>query len=231
MGSILYNIFGKSNNITKDDLDLYLLQNKYHENNIFEAKTIFKDLYEYTYKDQQNKKFAEYPILETHILKPIISFLNSIDGEGLLALGIKTEMQTSTCIKIEGIDSKVINNEQQLKSLILTNLGYIGKKQEPNIEIKSIIYTENNDIFNEKNETSKKQIFLIEVNRINYKDIFYSKISNLIYIRRNDSSYKLDLTLPEAIEFIEKKRCAQIFVNFKKIKEQIIVLNLYNVDQ
>jgi len=87
MSDIITSIFGKESGITEQDLKGKLITGHYSEGQKFDAKNIVSQL------DENSK--------ETHLIKPIVSFLNSVEGNGLLVLGISTGgARNNTCQKI-----------------------------------------------------------------------------------------------------------------------------------
>lgn len=184
MSEVITSIFGKEFGITEQDLKDKLISVNYCEGQKFDAKNIVLQL------DENSK--------ESHLIKPIVSFLNSMGGNGLLVLGISTGgARNNTCQNIVPIKDSIIKNEEQLRALVNGNLSSIPQNQnKPNIKIQKV-------------QLSSGNIFLIEVKRIDDGCVYYSTITEYIYIRNNDESERLSLL--ESLDFIEKKVIPKVF--------------------
>jgi hypothetical protein len=187
---------------TKEEFDV--IQNKikhgnWIENQYNEAKVI-----------SPNKEFwvkHKNDLLESHIIKPIIGFLNSIEGNGTLYLGINTNdgkgIRNKKFEKIVPVSRDIIKNQHILEKMIFSKSGgnigvYPSLSEEPNIYITEISFENGN-------------VYVINVQRKYSNSTFYSKITNKIYKRSNDDTYALNLQ--EQINFIESKKIARITVN------------------
>ncbi|MFA4887723.1 MAG: hypothetical protein WC595_05905 [Candidatus Nanoarchaeia archaeon] len=189
----LIEIFGKEKNIKIEEVEEKLIKNKYKESQIFDAKAI---------------KTIEEDFKESHLIKPVISFLNSKEGRGLLCLGVSTGgKRNNICEKIVPIKAEVIVNGERLRALISDNVGTIPVVHDNfsmNIEVVS--------------DQTMGNIFLVEVEIKDRNCVYYSKISDYVYVRNNDESKKL--TLPEEIVFINEKIVPRIILYADQMKEQ-----------
>lgn len=180
------------------------IQNRIKQGNCFEnqyneAKVIYPNL-ELWVKNKND-------LLESQIIKPIVGFLNSIEGNGTLYLGIDTNDHQGTrnkkFEKIVPVIGDIIKDKYILEKMIFHisggNIGiYPNNLNPPEIRINSISCCCGN-------------IFVINVQRKDNYGVFFSKITNKIYKRSNDDTYALNLQ--EQINFIESKRIARITVN------------------
>jgi len=132
-------------------------------------------------------------LYESHIIKPLIGFLNSYEGFGNLYLGIDTGGSgKSKFLEIKPISNKVIKSEEDLRDLIFEKLGTLPISHEkPKIEIKKIEFKSGN-------------IFIVFIERSNNYSAYYSRITENIYKRNMDETKKLSLI--ESLQLIESKK-------------------------
>ena len=188
---IIESIFGKSSGLKKEDIEEKII-GKYKESSNFECKAI--DL-------KINKDGITNESLESAIIKPLVGFLNSISGTGLLCLGIGTiDGKTE---KIIPIKRGIIKSQEQLRAIILSN-------------IKSIPVSNNLPelIMEEINIDENAHLFLVEIKRLDDYCIYYSKITDYAYLRQNDETKRL--TLLDTLDFLAKKNFPRVFVRFDK---------------
>lgn len=165
-----------------ETLNKKIRKNNFVENQYNEAKTITGII----------RIKSEEELYENQLIKPLISFLNSIDGKGTLYLGINTPRGASHFLDVVPVSEKTIKNEEHLRELIVSKLGVIPREFEtPNISIKKIKFKKGN-------------VYIIGINRVNKNSVYYSKLSDNIYKRSYDVTSKLNLT--ESLQLIESKR-------------------------
>ena len=189
MGSLINEIFGKINGITVDDMDDKLIKTKYSEGQFFEAKTIITEILDDDLKESQ-------------IIEPLIGFLNSIEGRGLLCLGIETGSRSDLCKQIIPVKKSILKNSEQLRDIIINRVGVF-----PNGE---------NYILNVTPVDADKDsvVYLIEIERKDNSCTYYSRITDYIYIRNNHQTRKLKFT--EMLEIVNKKTSPKIFLYFDR---------------
>jgi len=167
------------------------------ENQYNEAKMIMPN------KKSWDKSNKDNSLLESQIIKPIVGMLNSIEGYGILYLGIDTNDKKGTrnnkFEKIVPILEDIIKDKPTLQGLIYQksggNLGiYPANSISPKIDITPVSFSNGN-------------IFIITVKRVDNTNIYYSKITGKIYRRSNDITDALHLQ--EQIAFVESKRIAR----------------------
>lgn len=175
-------LFGKTSDITKKDIEEKIIKPRVKENLTLEYKEIIN--LGYTQKEGQ-------------IIKPLIGFLNTTKGNGLLILGIRDKLPT----EIKPIDQTLIKNEEQLRAIITSSIILVPRTREfPKLTIVSVPVNENSNLF------------LIEIETINEYYTYSSLTSGCVYLRRNDET--LLLSLHETLELISKKRFPKVFVYF-----------------
>jgi len=187
MPQLLTALFGKAIGITRPDLEEKIL-NKQKESLTLEFKQITR------LDDEVN---------ENCITKPTIGFLNTINGDGLLILGI--ESKVGRAISIKPISEGIIKNEEHLRAIITSSLSSIPYcKDFPELIIHKIPIDGGN-------------IFLVEIKRLDDNCVYYSKITDYAYMRRNDETIRL--TLGETIDLIARKNFPQIFIYLGEFSE------------
>lgn len=176
-GKIKFN----NNELTK--LNKKIKQEIFNENQFNEAK----------YFLNEDKIRPNEELYETHIIKPIVSFLNSHEGFGNLYLGIHTGGSgKSKFLNIKPISNKIIKGEDDLRDLIFNKLGTLPIAHEkPKIEIKKVEFKSGN-------------VFVVFVEMPNNYSVYYSRITDYIYKRNSDESKKLSLI--ESLQLIESKK-------------------------
>lgn len=179
---IINSIFGKSEGITKQEFEKEFIHSKIQENYLREFKSIG------SFSDDEKEK---------SILKPIIGFLNSNFGKGLLVLGLRQESQKNVPVPI---NVNIIRNTEQLKNMILDSISIIPLR-----------YTF--AIFVEKITFENGAIFLIEVSRLNENQIFYSLKTGVSY-QRIDHQTKIILP-SDLIKLITLKNYPRVRVVFE----------------
>jgi len=184
---IIESIFGKSSGLKKEDIEEKII-GKYKESSNFECKAIYLKI---------NKDGITNESLESAIIKPLVGFLNSISGMGLLCLGIGTiDGKTERIIPIK---RGIIKSQEQLRAIILSNIKSTPISNNlPELIIEEINIDENN------------HLFLVETKRLDDYCIYYSKITEYAYLRQNDETKRL--TLPDALDFLAKKNFPRVFV-------------------
>lgn len=186
---IITSIFGKESGIREEDIEEKIIIPRLMENATREYKQI-KNLNDKTKEDQ--------------IVAPLIGFLNALEGNGLLILGIKDEKGIPT--EIEQIDSSLIRNAEQLRSIITDSIAALPRIREFfRLSIVPVLTKGNG------------KIYLIETERTDECCVYYSKITQRAYLRRNDET--LALTLPEILEMVARKNFPKIFVRFYRKME------------
>jgi len=187
MSQLLTALFGKSSGITKLDIEEKIL-NKERESLNLEFKQISK---------------VNSEINENCITKPILGFLNTIEGNGLLILGI--ESKAGLAVSIKPINGGIIKDEEQLRSIIASTISSIPRyKQFP----KLTFY---------KTQVNGGNVFFVEIERVDDNCVYYSKITDYSYIRNNDETRRL--RLDETLDLIARKNFPQIFVKLEVSKK------------
>lgn len=205
MGVLIKTIFGKEENITREDIDKYIIKPSLRESTLIEYKSADKFRI-----DKQGRLLDEKGIVDKReeiIIKPLVSFLNKFSNEGgVLVLGIRDENHIPK--EITGADLKVFTFER-LRSWIHNFISSIPLVRDfPEIEIKSA------DIEDEK------AVIFIEAHPKDLNTVYFSKLSNLVYVRKNDES--ISCSLEEVCKMIKEKIIAKIFVDVEIIKKEEI---------
>lgn len=194
--------FGKNHGVTKEDILKDIVSQDMRENSHFECKQVKK------LSDEEK---------ENHICKPLVGFLNSLDGHGLLILGL--DMRNDNPIHKKPISNEIIKNEEQLRSIIHSWISTIPSFSDT-------YYLE---IFKVP-EDDNCNYFLIEITRKVDNCIYYSTHSQLGYIRNNDET--ITLKLPELINLLAQKNNPRLFININKtsndVKKAVFSLYLLN---
>jgi hypothetical protein len=202
MRDIIKEIFGKNQNLSKEDIEKYIIQAKPRESAILEYKSTEK-----LKKDRQGRLIDEKGNEKKEvIIKPLISFLNKFSPEGgLLVLGIYDQ---------DGIPQKIsvskdkLFTEEQLRNLIHTEVDSIPKfKDFPLLNIQNV-------------DVNNGEVWLIEIHPIDFNTVYFSRSSNYAYVRKNDTSQQL--SLPETIELIKQKMIAKVFISPEITHKQIL---------
>lgn len=150
------------------------------------------------------------------ILDPLVSFLNSSTGHGLLGIGVKTFKRRKTFEALEGVEgSSPCKSRAEIESLINTYIDSVPLfTSRYVVEIQKIEFNEN------------KNIFLIEIERKDNFCVYYSKYDHVSSIREADNSNKLSLR--KFFELVSEKSFPKIYVDFKqnsKFLANEIILN------
>ncbi len=200
----------------QEKLNEKLKKNNWIENQFNEAK-FFNNI---------DKIRSDEVLYESHLIKPLVGFLNSLEGFGTLYLGIDTG--GNGCPKFLGvkpIKKEIIKNEEALRSLIFDKLGILPYSiEKPKIEIEKIEFKEGN-------------VFIVFIERKNNNSGYYSRITNQIYKRNADETNRFDLV--DSLHFLESKKNPQLRLNFQPkmptteyrgLLKQIAITNyVYNV--
>ena len=193
--SIIRDVFGKEDNIILDDLTKIL--NVTREGYLIEGKSIKE------HKDgiEQKKKGD---IKEDCILRPIIGFLNSDVGKGLLILGVDTDKKdTSLITGISGIDSDYTS--ESIESLIKEYVISCPKIKNPyTFLIKPIIIS------------PLENVYLIEIEILENNCMFYSGKTKASYVRKGASVERL--SPEEFVVMLEKRICSRVFIEIDSEK-------------
>jgi len=202
MGEIIASIFGKDrDDFTEQDIKDKITSCGYQENHIFDAKTIKEPL---TVANKENP-----------LIKPLVSFLNTIEGKGVLCLGVTTNgHRDNICSGILPVDKTILKNIEGLRNQIIPYLGsFPNTLHKPHLDIRII-------------ETERGNLFLVEVTRRDNNCIYYSKCSDYIYVRNNDESNKLNLQ--DSLTFIHQKLVPglEIYFDQAEVISNNIVYNL-----
>lgn len=160
----------------------------------------FKQIYNIPIKEERKNK----------IIGPLVSFLNSTKGSGLLILGIREKNDIAT--EIIGVKKNLLNQlrtENALETFIFDSIG--------SIPLESDKYFLKTKIINLDNETN---VYLIKIKGNEKNCVYYSKINGRAYVREGRKS--IGLNLNEAIELAIKK-------NYPKMISKIEI-NDFNED-
>ena len=177
-------------NFSKKDLESAIANKDLNECQDLECKSIVGDL---------ETKFKGSITKETHIVAPIVGFLNSFNKEGLLILGLKTESRNNLITEIVPIKDSTIKNEEHLENIILGNIAaYKNSFIKPNLNIKMLSFDSGN-------------VFLIHVKNQEISAIYLSKISNNLFIRNNGSTNKLGIL--EGIQYINSQVKSELYLD------------------
>ena len=207
MRNIIQNIFTKTTNISKKDIEKFILESQIKESLDLEYKSIDYLKKGFSVEERGNKIDKKEDVL----IKPLVAFLNKLSEEGgLLVLGIHAE---DAWPKKIAAAKKGLFTPEQIRSWIHQNISSIPPAKDfPRINVIDI----------------DQSLFLIEIHPLDIHTVYFSKISNTVYIRKNDTSNPLPL--PEVYELISKKICATVFLDIrekeKKLEESITKIQL-----
>ncbi|RLF83144.1 hypothetical protein DRN44_01950 [Thermococci archaeon] len=179
MAHLIKDFFGKKPPITKQDLEQFL---KSAEESV---RLEFKEV-----KVQQKESIKE------QILKSIVGFLNSAEGEGLLIVGVSNKKE------VKGVPRPHLNKEK-IRNWLRDGIGSVPRAiTPPEYEIVEVSVGED------------EYVYLIEVHK---KDdvVYFSRESGCAYIRVGDSTNKLDLV--QSLELIAKKSLAKPYIEFEVV--------------
>lgn len=185
---IIQRFFDKNSGITIKDIEKYIIGE--NESLELEFKTISDQL-------SENKR-------KEIILKPLVSFLNSTIGKGLLVIGI-AEDKAKNAIKIVGVNKKLtpLKTRESLRSFIFDNITSLPPYiSDFKLEIVNIQKDDNNNVF------------LVEISREDHACVYYSTVTDYSYIRRGDESPKLSLN--KFMNLVAHKNLPRIFINVSK---------------
>jgi len=189
--SLIVEFFEKKGGITRKDLEDFLKDA--NESVILEFKEI---------TERKNAKGL--------ILKSLIGFLNSIEGQGLLIVGVSDDKQ------IRGVSPEYVNR-QKIVNWIRDSISAIPPAVIPP-------YLD----FVEIEAGEGKYVYLIEVKRED-DVVYFSRESGCAYVRIGDSTKRLNLD--EALELVAKKSFARpcIIFEVEKVREtsEDVVLMLH----
>jgi len=185
---IIQRFFDKNSGITIKDIENHIIgQNESLE---LEFKTISDQL-----SENERKEI---------ILKPLVSFLNSTMGKGLLVIGI-AEDKAKNAVKIVGVNKKLnpLKTRESLRSSIFDNIkslpAYISDFKLEVIDI-------------EKDDDNN--VFLVEIKREDQACVYYSAVTDYSYIRRGDESPKISLN--KFMSLVAHKNLPRIFIEVSK---------------
>jgi len=211
MTNYIEKIFEGKNNFSDEgliELNSKLKSNYFIENQYNEAKTFGGKK---TNSDNNFIKDNE-ELYEKHIIKPIVGFLNSIEGFGYLYLGISSGgPRESKFLNIEPVDKKIIKSEDILEQIIVDKLGIY-----PNL-------SDTYKLIIEKISFNSGAVFIVSIKKNKNNCIFYSRLTDNIYRRNSGSTKKLNFI--ESLRFIESIKSPKLSLDAIPIKN-----NLYNLD-
>jgi len=206
MRNIINEIFGKTENISKEDIEKCIITPKLQESVNLEYKSLIK--IEKGLKDSEGNDKKE-----DVLIKPLVAFLNKFSSEGgLLVLGVSAQ---------DGIPEKIATankgffSSEQFRSWIHGNISAMPSFRDfPQLNLKEIAINGNS-------------IFLIEIHPKDIYTVYYSKITNNVYQRKNDES--MSISLPDVFKLVSEKICAKVFIDVNEVskKPQGILTELY----
>ena len=179
----------------------------------------------YDHTKIHERKTAKKEIKEL-IVKTVVGFLNTDDGEGLLVLGIegKEHAEKLKCIPYELLGTKRDVVESKIRNWIFSSLGSIPSAITP-----PKIYVKAFDA-EECGVTENKGWLIIVYVRRTFEALYYSKIDNTAYQRRGSETRVLKLE--EVLLIVESKRqpilhalLSPEIVNDKKIRLDVLLRN------
>ena len=193
--SYLQSIFEGKSKFSDDELrklNKKIKKEFFNENQFNEAKYFYN----------KNKIRSNEVLYETHIIKPIVGFLNSHEGFGNLYLGIDTGGSgKSKFLNIKPINKKIIKGEDDLRDLIFNKLGIFPTSHEkPKMEIKKIEFKTGN-------------VFVVFIEKINNYSVYYSRLTDYTYKRNSDETKKLSMI--ENLQLIESKKNPRVSLKLK----------------
>jgi len=177
MAHLIKDFFGKKPPITKQDLEQFL---KSAEESV---RLEFKEV-----KVQQKESIKE------QILKSIVGFLNSAEGEGLLIVGVSNKKE------VKGVPRPHLNKEK-IRNWLRDGIGSVPRAiTPPEYEIVEVSVGEDG------------YVYLIEVHK---KDdvVYFSRESGCAYVRVGDSTNRLNLN--ESLDLVAKKSLAKPYIIFE----------------
>jgi hypothetical protein len=163
----LQEVFGKESGIRQSDIQLRIIENELEESRTIEYKTVGK------------ATVLDDALTESVLIKPLVSFLNTVDHQSsLLVLGITAKQHIPT--EIEPVPESILSTER-LGSLVLAKIGAIPALERPP-----------NFRFISTKCGSRGYVHLIELNDWQASG-YFSRVTNLSYVRHADSSEQLGL--------------------------------------
>ena len=200
MSSLIEEIFGNSRNLTKEQLEKCLIGED--ENLELEFKTIW---------EKQSKKERK-----TTIIDPLLGFLNSSTGNGVLCLGVATKKNSKTAERIDGVNNQLepCISRTQLSSTIKSNIGSVPP------------YTDNFrlDII-EIDIGDNKSVFLLEIERVDKYCVYYSKVNGVSRIRVDDEDK--ELSMEKFYDLVAKRTYAKLSINVNPVDHgDKVILNI-----
>ena len=186
---LITSIFGKGSNITEEDIIEKIVNQKIREDSTREYKEIKK------LGDQQ---------IEKGMIAPLIGFINTLSGNGLLILGIKDE--NGFPVEIKPVDQNLLKNEEQVRAIIVSRIDTIPRMKE--FMRLSVIHIPIKESGN---------VFLIEIEKTNECCVCYSTISQCAYLRRNDETTRLSLF--DTLGLITSRNFPRIFIYIGALPE------------
>lgn len=142
------------------------------------------------------------------ILQPLVSFLNSSKGSGLLILGIK-EGKRDIAKEIVGVKPNLLSQlitEGSLETYIYHSINSIPSEIiKFELEVKLIPWSED------------KNVYLIEINRNDPYCIYSSGVTARVYVREGRKSP--GLTFNQAIDLVSKKNYPRPYVDIEFLNE------------
>lgn len=204
MGILIKNIFGKEEELTKNDIYKCIIEARLKESAQIEYKSVDK-----LHIDNRGRLLDSKGIedkKEEIIIKPLVAFLNKFSSEGgVLILGIKDKNHLP--VELVPAEPKIFTPER-LRNWISNYISTIpSTKDSPDIEIKNI-------------DVNGKIVTLIEVHPKDFNTVYFSRLTNDVYIRKNDESVLC--TLDETMRMTEEKIIAKVFVDLKVIEKEEI---------
>lgn len=144
---------------------------------------------------------------EKLLIKPLVSFLNSMSRGGLLILGVVETNHEPT--GMPGISKSVIKSTEQLCTIVNTNIECVPQtKGSFRLDCREFNMSNGNSLYFVEVYTELNELF------------FYSRLSNVAYIREGESSETLSLT--DSMSIINKRRCAFLTID---VNEEFTKLN------
>ena len=206
--SIIELLFGKTvENLSCNDVKV-LVENKVVESPRLEFKAVSEDTAE--------GKLAEL------IMKSVVGFLNSDEGEGILILGIrgKERAEELACIPRKLLGHNKDAAESKLRNWVFSYLASIPPMITPPRLIVRVFDCRECGL-----GCSEGWITLVYVKRA-FDALYYSKLDDAAYQRRGSETRRL--SLEEALHVVSAKRQPIVIVlmELKKVEENKVRLNL-----